>query len=150
MLSSVNGAASARASTADRLARVAGHDEATGRGGNAVSSCAPVCLTGPLVGAVTSAGRSSLLPELPALGELYPGFEAQSWVGVLGPAGMPREIVARLNAEILSALATDVKERLQSQGYEVLGSTPEAFGEWLRADSIRWGRVIREQRITLD
>jgi tripartite-type tricarboxylate transporter receptor subunit TctC len=100
--------------------------------------------------AVSSAGRSSLLPELPALGELYPGFEAQSWVGVLGPAGMPREIVARLNAEILGALATDVKQRLQSQGYEVLGSTPEAFGEWLRADSARWGRVIREQRITLD
>jgi tripartite-type tricarboxylate transporter receptor subunit TctC len=100
--------------------------------------------------AVTSAGRSSLLPELPALSELYPGFEVQSWVGVLGPAGMPREIVARLNAEILGALATDVKQRLQSQGYEVTGSTPEAFGEWLRVDSARWGRVIREQRITLD
>jgi tripartite-type tricarboxylate transporter receptor subunit TctC len=100
--------------------------------------------------AVTSAGRSGLLPELPAVGELYPGFEAQSWVGVLGPAGMPREIVARLNAEILRALATDVKERLQSQGYEVIGSTPEALGEWLRAESARWGRVIREQRITLD
>jgi tripartite-type tricarboxylate transporter receptor subunit TctC len=71
-------------------------------------------------------------------------------VGVLGPAGLPREIVARLNAEILRILATDVKERLQSQGYEVMGSTPEALGEWLRAESARWGRVIREQRITLD
>jgi tripartite-type tricarboxylate transporter receptor subunit TctC len=100
--------------------------------------------------AVSSAGRNRLLPELPALGELYPGFEAQSWVGVLGPAGMPREIVARLNAEIVRVLATDVKERLQSQGYEVIGSTPEALGEWLRAESARWGRVIREQGITLD
>jgi len=100
--------------------------------------------------AVSSAGRSPLLPELPAVSELYPGFEAQSWVGVLGPAGLPREIVARLNAEILRALASDVKERLQSQGYEVIGSTPETLGEWLRAESARWGRVIREQRITLD
>jgi tripartite-type tricarboxylate transporter receptor subunit TctC len=100
--------------------------------------------------AVTSTGRSRLLPELPAVGELYPGFEAQSWVGVLGPAGLPREIVARLNAEILRVLATDARERLQSQGYEVIGSTPEALGEWLHAESARWGRVIREQRITLD
>jgi tripartite-type tricarboxylate transporter receptor subunit TctC len=100
--------------------------------------------------AVTSAGRSGLLPDLPAVSELYPGFEAQSWVGVLGPAGVPREIVARLNAEILAVLATDVKQRLQSQGYEVIGSTPQGLGEWLRAESVRWGRVIREQRITLD
>ena len=101
--------------------------------------------------AVTSAARNSMLPELPTLSEFYPGFEAQSWVGILGPAGMSRELTARLNTAIVHALALpDVMERLQSQGYEVIGSTAEAFAEWLRAESARWGRVIRERGITID
>jgi tripartite-type tricarboxylate transporter receptor subunit TctC len=101
--------------------------------------------------AVTSTGRNTMLPELPTLSEMYPGFEAQSWVGVLGLAGVPREIVTRLNTEIVKALAaTDVKERLESQGYEVIGSTPTAFDEWLRAESARWGGLIRERNISVE
>ncbi len=101
--------------------------------------------------ATTSARRVPLLPEVPTVGEFTPGFEAQSWLGLLAPAATPRGIVERLNAAVLKALALrDVREKFESLGSEVAPSTPEAFGEWIRTETTKWGRVIRERKITLD
>ncbi len=101
--------------------------------------------------AVTSKGRTDIVPGVPAISEFYPQFEAQSWVGVLAPAATPRNIIQRLNAEINKALAApEVKERFVQLGFEIVGSTPEHFGKWIREESAKWGKVIREQRITAD
>jgi tripartite-type tricarboxylate transporter receptor subunit TctC len=101
--------------------------------------------------AVTSKTRSSLLPGVPAVSEFYPQFEAQSWVGLLAPAETPRDIVRRLNAEAIRVLGLpDARERFLSQGYETVGSTPEQFGDWIRAESAKWGKMIRDQGITAE
>jgi len=101
--------------------------------------------------AVTSSNRTSLLPGVPAVGETYPGFEAQSWVGFVAPAGTPRAIITRLNAELGKAVAMpQVREKLEGLGFEVALGTPEAFGEWIASESVRWSRVIRERRITVE
>jgi tripartite-type tricarboxylate transporter receptor subunit TctC len=99
--------------------------------------------------AVTSKERSALVPGVPSVSEFYPQFQAQSWVGVLAPAATPRAVVQRLNADLVKTLAsTEMKERFTGLGYEVIGSTPEQFREWLRGESARWGKLIRELNIT--
>ncbi len=101
--------------------------------------------------AVTSAQRSSQLPDVPAVAERYPGFEAQAWVGLLAPAQTPRAVIERLNGEINTALArTEVRDKFAAQGYEAVGGTPESFGEWVRVEAARWGALIRSRNITLD
>lgn len=101
--------------------------------------------------AVTATKRISQLPNVPTIAEFYPGFEAQSWVGVLAPARTPNEIVQRLSAEVVKALADpQVRSRFEDLGVEVVGSTPEAFAKWIAEQSEKWGRVIRERKIALD
>ncbi len=101
--------------------------------------------------AVTSDKRYPSIPDTPTVAESYPGFEVQSWVGILAPAGIHNEIVTRLNAELLKTVhSADVRESLAKRGYEVVGSTPEAFAGWIRSETQKWGRLIRERHITLD
>ena len=101
--------------------------------------------------AVTSKERSALVPGVPAISEFYPQFQAQSWVGVLAPAATPRAVVQRLNAELTRALAgAEMKDRFHALGYETVGSTPVQFQDWLRSESARWGKLIREQNITTE
>ena len=101
--------------------------------------------------AVTSEARSAALPGVPTMKETYPAFVAVSWVGLLAPAKTPLEIVARLNAETLKALAApDLKARLADLGLEAVGSTPGELDRWIRAEIERWGRVIRTQKITIE
>jgi tripartite-type tricarboxylate transporter receptor subunit TctC len=101
--------------------------------------------------AVSSKNRTSLAPEVPSISEFYPQFEAQSWVGMLAPAATPRAIVRRLNAEVNKVLTEpDVKERFNTLGYEIAGGAPEQFGEWLRIESAKWGKVIRDNHITAE
>lgn len=101
--------------------------------------------------AVSSAQRSPQLPNVPTIGETYRGFEAQSWVGFLAPAGTPAAIVERLNSALVKALlAPEVKDKYVAQGSEVVASTPDVFATWIRTESAKWGRVIRERKITLD
>jgi tripartite-type tricarboxylate transporter receptor subunit TctC len=101
--------------------------------------------------AVTSKNRSPLVPGVPSVSEFYPQFEAQSWVGLLAPAKTPRAIVQRLNADVIKVLAApEQKERITGLGYEVVGSTPEQFGAWIRSETAKWGKVIREQNITAE
>lgn len=102
--------------------------------------------------AVSTAQRSALAPEVPTVAEAgVPGYELAVWFGVLAPAGTPRDIVARLNAEIVKVLnSPEVKDRFAKQGVEVRTSTPEQFGEFLRAEVARWARVIKEAGIKAD
>ena len=102
--------------------------------------------------AVTGKNRSALLPGVPTLAESgLPGYEAGSWYGILAPAGTPREIVLKLNAEIVKALAQpELRERLESEGAEVIGGTPEQFAAHIKAELARLGSLIREGRLQMD
>jgi len=95
--------------------------------------------------AVTTAQRSPSTPDLPTISEAgLPGFEAGTWYGLLVPATVPKDIVARLNTESLKILKMqDVKERLDTAGFETLGSTPEQFGVYIRTEIDKWGKVVR-------
>ncbi|MFM9991186.1 MAG: Bug family tripartite tricarboxylate transporter substrate binding protein [Burkholderiaceae bacterium] len=102
--------------------------------------------------AVTSAKRSSSLPDIPTVSESgIPGFEAVSWGGVMGPAGLPSDIVKRLNTEIIRILKMpDIAEKMTSLGADIVGSSPEEFDKYLRAEIAKWGKVARENNIRLD
>ena len=101
--------------------------------------------------AVTSRGRSALVPGVPSVSETFPQFEAQSWVGVLAPARTPRAIIQRLNAEIAKMLtAPEQREHFTALGYEIVAGTPEQFGAWVRNESAKWGKLIRERGITAE
>ncbi len=95
--------------------------------------------------AVTGAQRSPAVPEVPTIAEAgYPGFEASAWYGVLAPAGTPKPVVTRLNAEILRALKLpEVKERLENVGFEIVGGTPEAFGAYIKSEIAKWAKVVK-------
>ena len=101
--------------------------------------------------AITSARRSPVAPGVPAMSETYPGFVSEAWVGLLAPAKTPPGIVARLNAEVIKILdLPDMKARFAEQGLETAGGTPAQLDQWIRAELERWGKVIREQKITLE
>lgn len=102
--------------------------------------------------AVTSLKRVDDLPQVPTIAESgYKGFEAVTWFGVLGPAKLPKEITARLNAEINKALQTpDLRKKLGDQGADVAGSTSEQFGKLVRDDMVRWGAVVKESGAKID
>jgi tripartite-type tricarboxylate transporter receptor subunit TctC len=101
--------------------------------------------------AVTSPRRAPQLPDVPTLAETYPGFETQSWMGLLAPAGTPAAIVDRLSNEIRRALAGGpTTQKFESFGYEVVASSPAELGAFIRAESARWERLIRERHIAID
>lgn len=102
--------------------------------------------------AVTSPKRLGPLPNVPTVAELgYPGFEAATWSGLVAPAGTPKAIVERLNAEAVKALASaEMQKKLQDDGSTPLGGTPQQFAEFLRAEHAKWGGVVREAGIKLD
>jgi len=99
--------------------------------------------------AVTASRRSAALPDVPTVAESgFPGFEVNSWYGVLAPAGTPPEIVGRLHDELVRILALpDVAELLVRQGMAPVGNTPEQFAAEISADVERWARLVREGRI---
>jgi len=80
-----------------------------------------------------------------------PGYEQTAWFGVLAPAGTPRDIIARLNGEIVKLLnSAEIKDRFAKQGVEVRTTTPEQFAEFLKSEVARWARVIKEAGIRAD
>src|SRR5690606_36950291 len=100
--------------------------------------------------AVTSAKRLRSIPNVPTLGEVYPGYEVASWYGLLAPAGTPEPIVQRLNADLGQVLARkDVQERFDVLGVEVLGGTPQAFAATIKADTATWAKVLKNAKIPL-
>ena len=102
--------------------------------------------------AVTSAKRVDDLPQVPTIAESgYKGFEAVTWFGLLGPANLPKDIVASVNAEANKALkAEDVKKKLADQGVDIAGGTPDAFARLIRDDIVRWGKVVKESGAKVD
>lgn len=102
--------------------------------------------------AVTSLKRVDDLAQTPTIAESgYPGFEAVTWFGVLGPANLPKDITARLNTEINKALQTPaLQKQLSEQGADVKGSTPEQFGQLVRDEMVRWGKVVKDSGAKLD
>jgi tripartite-type tricarboxylate transporter receptor subunit TctC len=99
--------------------------------------------------AITSAQRSPLEPALPTMAESgVPGYEVVGWQGLFAVAGTAPDIVARLQADVAKVLRLpEVRERLAALGAEPVGSTPEEFGAFIRAERTRWGRIIREKGI---
>ena len=102
--------------------------------------------------AVTSDMRVDDLPQVPTIAESgFKGFNAVTWFGVLGPANLPKEIVAKLNADIGKALKDSaLQKKLGDQGADVLPSTPEAFAKLIQEDMVRWGRVVKESGAKVD
>jgi tripartite-type tricarboxylate transporter receptor subunit TctC len=102
--------------------------------------------------AVSSLNRVDDLPQVPTIAESgYKGFESVTWFGFVAPAGTPKDVVTKFNAEMAKALqAADVKKKLGDQGADVLGGTPEQFGALIRTDIARWAPVIKESGAKLD
>ena len=102
--------------------------------------------------AVTTAKRFPLLPELPAIAESgYPGFEALAWNGIMVPAGTPKPVIAKLNAEINAILKQpDVAQKMNAQGFDLIGGTPEDLGNLIRRETETWAPVIRKVGLKVD
>ncbi|MEN9538085.1 MAG: hypothetical protein RLZZ126_320 [Pseudomonadota bacterium] len=101
--------------------------------------------------AVTSLKRSPLAPDLPALSEVVPGFESNTWFGLYGPRGLPADVRDRIALAVQQVLTeSDVRERLARLGIEPVGTGPSAFARMVAADSAKWKSIIAERRIAVD
>jgi tripartite-type tricarboxylate transporter receptor subunit TctC len=117
------------------------------------TSTAPHVKTGRLRAlAVTSAKRSAAFPQLPTIGELYPGFEVTIWLGLFAPAGTPEPALVRLRAEAATALATDdVREKLHNAGgLQVFVTSPAEFAALIKNDYDKYGKLVREIGLKVD
>ncbi len=102
--------------------------------------------------AVTDAKPSPVAPQLPTVAASgLPGFEALQWFGLLAPSGTPREIVARVNADVGKALQQpDVQEKLKGLGMQIVGGPPEQFGSFMRAEAVKWGKIVKDSGAKVD
>lgn len=101
---------------------------------------------------VTTAKRLAPLPNVPTIAESgVPGYEAVNWYGVFVPAGAPKDIVAKLHADIVRALKLpDVKERFAGEGGDIIANTPEEFGAFIRMEIPKWSKVIKDASVKVD
>ena len=94
--------------------------------------------------AVTSLRRSEVMPDLPSMAEAgLDGFELRGWIGLFAPANTPRDLVQRLNGEVLKMLAADLRGKLLELGLDVAGGTPEQFAAFIREDIAKYGRIVK-------
>ena len=102
--------------------------------------------------AVTSKARTAVAPALPTVAESgLPGYEYGSWMGVVAPAGAPREIIVKLNGEIVRILKSpEMLERLANDGAEVIASTPEEFANYIKREVVKWTRAVKDSGVRLD
>jgi tripartite-type tricarboxylate transporter receptor subunit TctC len=101
--------------------------------------------------AVSSAKRFSQIPDTPALAESTPGFLSGSWQGVMAPAGTPKAIIDKLNADIARiARLPDVSEKMTQIGAEVLTNSPDEFGSWMKSEVANWSKVIKDNGIKVE
>lgn len=102
--------------------------------------------------AVTALKRSDLAPDVPSVAELgYPQLESLAWIGLGAPAGTPQAVLDRLSAETIRGMrAQDVRSLLGKQGFDVVASSPQEFSRWIRAESEKWGRVIKASGAAVD
>src|SRR5438105_6346933 len=101
--------------------------------------------------AVSTAERSKYYPGLPSIGETYPGFDSASWGAIFAPAATPKVALDKLHATLSKLLAEPaVRERLEAQSCDIIGGTPEALTELVKAEQAKWGVIIRDKNITVD
>jgi tripartite-type tricarboxylate transporter receptor subunit TctC len=101
--------------------------------------------------AVSSSKQISQLPDIPPIADTFAGFEAQSWTGMVAPAGTPKAVIDKLNAALIKALnSPDFKDKFTSQGVEVVGSSPEGFADWMAKESTKWSQVIKQRKISIE
>jgi len=95
--------------------------------------------------------RVPQLPDVPTVAETVPGYEAMTWFGLVGPKGMPRDIVTKINTDVQKILSDpDFREKFMApQMFESMASDPDSFDKYVRAETQRWGKVIREQKLTI-
>lgn len=101
--------------------------------------------------AVTSPKRSAAFPELPAIAESVPGYGVINWFGILAPAGVPKPVVTRINADLNKALEQpELVKMLNSRGADAVGGTPEEFARIIRADFAKWDQVVKASGARVD
>jgi tripartite-type tricarboxylate transporter receptor subunit TctC len=102
--------------------------------------------------AVTSAKRSAAMPELPTMAESgYPGYNITSWMGLFAPAGTSKDVVNRLNHDVVTALkSAAVRLRLARDGVEAVGSSPSEFGAFVQSEQVRWAKIVKESGARID
>jgi tripartite-type tricarboxylate transporter receptor subunit TctC len=102
--------------------------------------------------AVSSKKRSALAPDVPTVDESgVPGYDVTVWFGILAPAGTPREIIARLNTEMVKIMRTpEIADRFSKAGVDVAASSPEYFSDFLKAEVARWAKVVQDANIKAD
>src|SRR5947207_5765774 len=101
--------------------------------------------------AVSTAERSKYYPGLPSIAETYPGFDSASWGAMFAPAATPKPVLERLHATLTKLLAEPaVRERLEAQSCDIVGGTPEALTDLVKAEQVKWGPIIRDRNITVD
>jgi tripartite-type tricarboxylate transporter receptor subunit TctC len=102
--------------------------------------------------ALTGTRRASQIPEVPTLEELgLKNFDAMQWYGVVGPAGMPKDVVAKLNAALNQVLAApDMREKLSSEAVEPMPMSPAAFGTYYQKDIARWTALVKAQNLHIE
>jgi tripartite-type tricarboxylate transporter receptor subunit TctC len=118
-----------------------------------MGSILPVVRQGQLRGlAVTSASRTSIMPNLPTIAESgLPGFEAISWFGLMAPAGTPAAIVDKVYKRAAQIVAApEMKEKLAQLGLDTTSDPPEAFGAIIKSDIAKWAKVIKEANIKVE
>jgi tripartite-type tricarboxylate transporter receptor subunit TctC len=100
---------------------------------------------------VTTAKRSAVLPELPAISEAVPGYDSAVWYAALAPAGTASDIIARLNREFVAALKTsELRQRLIPEAFEPLGTTPQELGDYMKKEIARWAKLVKETGTRID
>lgn len=114
-----------------------------------LSSILPAHKAGQLkIIAVTTAKRAPILPEIPAIGETVPGYEASLWTGFLAPAGTPSSIIDRLHAEIGKLMQTpEMVTAFQRAGTDIVSTDPASFGKFLQVEHEKWGKVVRSLKL---
>jgi len=101
--------------------------------------------------AVTTLKRSPALPDLPAIAETLPGYDLPVWYGIVAPAATPREIVTRLNTEILRVISMpDFKKRIEADAVEPIGSTPEQLGDYIKVELVKWAKIVKDSGARVD
>jgi tripartite-type tricarboxylate transporter receptor subunit TctC len=101
--------------------------------------------------ALTGAKRSDVLPDVPTIGETFPGYDVSNWYAFVAPLKMPRELVERWNREIVKALNDpQVREQIREHGMDAIPSTPKELGDKIEREYALWERIVKQAGITAD
>jgi tripartite-type tricarboxylate transporter receptor subunit TctC len=101
--------------------------------------------------AVTSAKRSPELPEIPAIAETLPGYDATLWTGFLAPRGAPAAAIERIHREVTNLMQTaEVREAFRRAGTDIVATDPKAFGRFVEAENAKWGKIVRELNLVVN